>query len=753
MKALNRVLGLAAGIATLLLAVAGCGGGSDLGGEPPPPPTAVGGVETPLVTAAPQSTTRVVGQAAVFDVTATGPNLNFEWQQNQGAGWIKTPEAFTSDATSSQLRIPSVSIGQNNTAFRGVAKNTAASVPSAEAVLSVTWGAVETLEPNNDFGFGPGSEGFGSADGGSPGGGDGEGAGAGGGLGKTVQTWITVARVADGAPLGSARTGSTTGLVRIKAGPGTAPILLTLGGSDISTYYDEGKGAMLPLPADQQLHSLVNAFDQHLGVTILTEAAYRYAINNYILDPAQVRSGAVPLKRVATAEELARLTPAQIQLAQEAIRAEINRILPARYALASIATLPTPVDVNSGRGSITSNRYGIMQAVVGGLSAAAGQFNPSLAQPALVMNAQLADDLTDGVINGLSLDQRSVFGAPGSAYGPGSLAALLEDAADAQFAQFGDDATVIAPRITVQPQSATITQGGTANLSVTAAGTTLSYQWFNNGVAIAGATRASYATTVGGTYRVDVSNSAGTVPSSNATVTVVPVVVAPTITTQPVSASITAGGTHTFSVVAAGTNVAYQWRNASGAITGATSSSYTTGTAGSYSVVVSNSAGTVTSSVVTLTVTAVVVAPVITLQPPASTEINAGEHDDPERRRQTMTGTTDLPVAQRSRTHFGCDLGDLHDRRGWHLHRRGEQQRRKRRPSSAAVVIVVTTPVITTQPASAAITAGATHTFTVAATGRNLAFQWFDASRSYHRCHGGYLRNGHCRDLPRGREQ
>jgi hypothetical protein len=56
-------------------------------------------------------------------------------------------------------------------------------------------------------------------------------------------------------------------------------------------------------------------------------------------------------------------------------------------------------------------------------------------------------------------------------------------------------AASVAPSITTQPQSQSATAGGTLSFSVVATGTApLSYQWRKNGVAIAGATLASYTT-------------------------------------------------------------------------------------------------------------------------------------------------------------------------------------------------------------------------------------------------------------------
>ena len=83
--------------------------------------------------------------------------------------------------------------------------------------------------------------------------------------------------------------------------------------------------------------------------------------------------------------------------------------------------------------------------------------------------------------------------------------------------------------------------------------------------AIAGATQAAYTTPVlqtsdsGSTFDVVVTNSAGTVTSSAAKLTVT-AGTAPTIVTQPAGASVSSGQPVTLSVVAAGSGpLHYQW--------------------------------------------------------------------------------------------------------------------------------------------------------------------------------------------------
>jgi hypothetical protein len=80
----------------------------------------------------------------------------------------------------------------------------------------------------------------------------------------------------------------------------------------------------------------------------------------------------------------------------------------------------------------------------------------------------------------------------------------------------------------------------------------------------------------------------------------------PAITSQPVATAAVLGRSATLSVTATGTGNTYQWRKDTTAIAGATAASYTiasvtAASAGNYSVVITNSSGTVTSSTVALT--------------------------------------------------------------------------------------------------------------------------------------------------------
>ncbi len=172
------------------------------------------------------------------------------------------------------------------------------------------------------------------------------------------------------------------------------------------------------------------------------------------------------------------------------------------------------------------------------------------------------------------------------------------------------------PQITAQPASLITTQGFTASFSVTATGSEpLAYQWLFNDAPLANKTNATLtlyfvATNQAGDYRFVVTNAFGAVTSSVATLTVWPFVVyPPVIVTQPTNVTLGEGLTASFSVGVDGTApFAHQWFFSGTPLAGQTLATLsllgiTTNSAGSYWVVVTNRAGSVTSSVATLTIT------------------------------------------------------------------------------------------------------------------------------------------------------
>ena len=167
---------------------------------------------------------------------------------------------------------------------------------------------------------------------------------------------------------------------------------------------------------------------------------------------------------------------------------------------------------------------------------------------------------------------------------------------------------------TQQPQSVVANIGDTVILSPLVAGTgPISFQWFDNGLPMAQATNLFLMlvnVNVGnsGGYYLVISNATGVVSSSVAFVAVVLPPGAPSVNQQPQSQSVLAGASVSFTVVAGGTGpFGYQWKKNNVAINGATSPTYTihavvVNDTGAYSVIVTNSGGSVSSQAATLTV-------------------------------------------------------------------------------------------------------------------------------------------------------
>jgi uncharacterized delta-60 repeat protein len=196
------------------------------------------------------------------------------------------------------------------------------------------------------------------------------------------------------------------------------------------------------------------------------------------------------------------------------------------------------------------------------------------------------------------------------------------------------------PAISIQPASVTNFAGSLASFTVLAAGTPpLSYQWYRDGVSLSNAGRVSGAESptlvltnmLGGdaaTYWVVITNALGRIISAQATLTAVD----PVIVAQPSSQAVPAGAYVSLSAKAAGTSpLAYHWwkdgtplsdgARMSGALTPALLVRGALGSdAGRYSLVVTNTFGSVTSLVAALDVAD----PFISTQP-TNQDINPGQ--------------------------------------------------------------------------------------------------------------------------------
>ncbi|QYF95666.1 carboxypeptidase-like regulatory domain-containing protein [Massilia sp. PAMC28688] len=171
------------------------------------------------------------------------------------------------------------------------------------------------------------------------------------------------------------------------------------------------------------------------------------------------------------------------------------------------------------------------------------------------------------------------------------------------------------PVISQQPADVHVVTGTAPTFSVVAAGDALTYQWLRDGVEIAGAQGpeltlpAALAGDNGAVFSVRVNNAAGAVTSAGARLVVAAEAVMPAITQHPGNVTAAVGQNASFAVSASGTGpLSYQWLREGVAIAGAVDATYQTGALTQadhgvkFSVRVSNAKGTVTSNAATVSI-------------------------------------------------------------------------------------------------------------------------------------------------------
>lgn len=295
------------------------------------------------------------------------------------------------------------------------------------------------------------------------------------------------------------------------------------------------------------------------------------------------------------------------------------------------------------------------------------------------------------------------------------------------------------PVIATQPVSVTNNATTTAAFAVTVNGTSpFGYQWYKDGTNqlvdggnISGSisnilTLSNVLAADRGLYSVVVTNPAGVAVSTNATLAVVD----PWIDTQPVSATEPLGGTVTFSVGALGTTpLTYVWQQNNVVIPDATNSSYTIGVirdsdAGAYNVIVSGPGGTVTSSNATLTVTH---PPVFATEPQNQTVVQGQTASF----NVTMNGTSPFTYQwQFNSANIPGATSHILTLNNVAPAQAGNYDVLVTNAdgfaiSTQAVLTVIVPPSFVTQPTSITNNAGTTATFSVAASGTALNYQWF----------------------------
>lgn len=253
---------------------------------------------------------------------------------------------------------------------------------------------------------GGGSDGGGSGGTGGGVGGDSAGgsAGVGGSEGKVLGGRFRVYRLADGELLAQGLTDTTQGLATISWCAADLPVLLELQGAPGAMYFDEALNRLVEFPLTQKLRALVDRFDENVGVSALTEAAYLYAMNG-LRSEAPLNSASATA--VTTDGVPVGLTAAQVRTANQRVLDAVNNRSSDRLQQVSMKALATPLDASSDRNALPRNRYGRIAALTGGFAKTARSYNAGTPTPALTHSQQFALDFSDG-----RLDEFSAAGQP-----------------------------------------------------------------------------------------------------------------------------------------------------------------------------------------------------------------------------------------------------------------------------------------------------------------------------------------------------
>ncbi len=318
-----------------------------------------------------------------------------------------------------------------------------------------------------------------------------------------------------------------------------------------------------------------------------------------------------------------------------------------------------------------------------------------------------------------------------------TLGATLSDAAILTIA-----AVDTAPVITASPSSQTVFAGASVSFSGAATGSpTPTVQWFKDGVPLPGATAstctiATVAAADAGSYVLTATNSVGTATSAPAVLVVNPPLTAPAFTLQPVGQTVFAGATVTFTAAASGNPApAYQWRRDGTAIAGATNASFALAAAaladaGTYTVTATNSAGTATSAPAVLVVNPPPTSPVFTLQPVSqyvseggSVAFTALAEGNPAPAYQWHKDGA--PIAGATSASYGIANAVTGSAGAYFVVALNSGGSTTSATALLTVGPVPGAPVITSQPASQTVSAGATVTFNVIATGTPApSYRW-----------------------------
>jgi len=555
----------------------------------------------PAITADPANVVVSTGQNAIFNVTAVGASVTYQWQKG---GVNISNGGNISGATTTSLTVSSVTAGDVASYDVVVTDSTIpASVTIAAATLDIVDAPIVTSQPvSQTVGSGTNAIFTISWSGSDP--------------AKTYTTfkWQTNGvNISDGAKYAGTTTSNLTVLHATSTDAAGVLYAVALTNSVGSTSSSSATLAIDTVPTiSVQPHDIFIAFGDTTNTTVTAaggDLRYQWWFTNATSTNAVVDGPNYVGAQTAT------LTLTNALDTQSGgysvVITNYAGAITSSVGVVNVAVDPVIVTSPTNRSVVTGSQVVFSVTATG--------------KPNLIYQwSKDASPLTDslGHIAGATTSSLTLSGVTAGADN-GSYVVRVSNDFDAAF----QDTTPASLTVFDSPQilsgatgGGTFSSGDTVQLSATASGTALTYQWKKGNANVSngtvGSTTITGATTQNltiagvtvanmGSYTMVAANPVGSATSAVAVVTVNQ---APTITTQPANAIANGiGGTASFTVAATGNPLNYQWYANGSAVPGATDAVYALSNVqpsniGNYFVVVSNNFGTATSTLATLTI-------------------------------------------------------------------------------------------------------------------------------------------------------
>lgn len=525
----------------------------------------------PTITSQPVSDTLCEGFAASFKVTATGTNLTYQWQTsfNNGVTWMNLANNATfNNVQTSELSISNTTLGMDNSMYRCIVGGACTPSVASSSVKLTVYPLLKIVNHPVNAQVCPGKNHTFSA--------------TASGINVTYQWQVNTGSGWTNIINGGVYSGATTAMLTLTG------VQLSMNGYTyrcVSTSYCPGIGitnfatltvptpvsVVTPAVASQTICSGGNA-----GITTVangTGVAYQWYVDNgsgYVpITNGGVYSGATTSTLTITG--IINNGPTAVTIPYFcAISGTCGSVSP-QYSYLTVNALPT-ITVQPANDTVCSGFDAFFKVTATGtgllyqwqVSQNGGTTWANLSNNADYSNVTSAELHINAANTGMHNNQyRCIVSGTCTPSATSSSAVLVVDTE---------------PNITMQPSNSTICTGANASFMVTATGTDLTYQWqvnsgsgwsdIINGGIYSNATTTTLnitgATTTQNNFRYRViidGKCGGAIASGEGTLFIN---TPPSIVNHPSNKAVCPGGNTSFTVMAAGSNLMYQWEVNSG---------------------------------------------------------------------------------------------------------------------------------------------------------------------------------------------